>query len=185
MGEVPQGELTNFIAGGNRLSFLGSKVPQAGRLSALLEFPGSDGDDVYLLRPTGSGYLDACTYFTGYGWFDPPGLADPGGPVIEVANAFFVRHPGPDTNWVRHFQLNLSPPSRSKTTVGASVPRIVGLTVRSGQATLTLSQSTAPYNVQWSGDGLAWTTLAANQTGATWTGPCPPGAQGYFQLTQP
>jgi hypothetical protein len=185
VGEVLQGWLTNFVAGSNRLSLLGSQVPRAGPLSADMEFPGSDGDDVYLFPPTCSGYLDACTFYTDYGWFDPQGIADPGGPVIEVASAFFVRHPGPDTNWVRYFEVPNDQPNRAKSMPGATVPRILHLTLCEGMATLELSQTGTPYNVQWSSEGCTWTTLAASQTGATWTGPCPPGARGYFQLTQP
>ena len=185
VGEVLQGVLTSYVAGNNQLSLLGSMVPQAGPLSALHQFPGSDGDEVYLFPPPGSGYRDACTFYAGHGWFDPQGIADSGGPLIEVASAFFVRHPGPPTNWIRFFEVSKSQPSRATSLDGATLPRILRLSFRGGVATLGLSQTGTPYDVQWSADGVAWTTLAGNQTGATWTGPCPPGTRGFFRLTQP
>ena len=185
VGEVLQGWLTNPVAGNNRLSLLGSKVPQAAPLSAELEFPGSDGDEVYLVWPTDSGFLDACTYYADYGWFDPRRTVGPDGPVIEVGRAFFVRHPGPDTNWVRNFWVPDNQPNRASSIPGVTVPRILGLALRAGAVTLELSKTGTPYDVQWSGDGVAWTTLAVNQTGTTWTGRYPGGAQGYYRATNP
>ncbi|HRT58770.1 MAG TPA: hypothetical protein P5038_19250 [Candidatus Paceibacterota bacterium] len=116
-GEVLQGWLTNFVAGSNRFSLLGSKVPQGGALSSVLAFPGSDGDNVYLFPTPRQSYLDACTCFSGHGWFDPAGGASTNGPVIAVGQSFFVQHSGPDTNWVRHFTR------KAELEKGRSVPR--------------------------------------------------------------
>jgi hypothetical protein len=41
------------------------------------------------------------------------------------------------------------------------------------------------FNVQFSADRSFWTTLAANQTGTTWTGPVPSRPQGFYRLTNP
>ena len=113
VGEILQGSLTNFVAGNNKLSALGSKVPQTGMLSTDLAFPTIDGANVLLFNGAGQTYTDAFTCFKGFGWFDPNGVAGTGGPVINVPQAFFVQNPGPDTNWIRTFTIGKSASTRT------------------------------------------------------------------------
>jgi hypothetical protein len=129
VGDVLQGSLTNYLAGHNKLSLVGSQVPIAGPITAELGFPGIDGETVYFYNNTNSSlpavnnppgtvggsasYLnfanqdfhDACIYFSGYGWYDPKKIAGPGGPNLNVGESFFARTPGPDTNWVFYFSV--------------------------------------------------------------------------------
>jgi hypothetical protein len=190
VGEVLQGALTNFIAGTNRLTLVGSKVPQAGALGSTLQFPGTDGDVVSLYPTAHQQFLDGSTYLANYGWFDPAGAADTNGPNLAIASAFFVRHPGPDTNWIRNFFVN---PLTANLTAGLQTsgssspppPDIVGLTIINNQATLRLSATNQPFNVQFSTDRVSWITIATNQIGSTWTGACPVPTAGFFQLVSP
>ncbi|MCU0786194.1 MAG: hypothetical protein MUF81_19530 [Verrucomicrobia bacterium] len=90
VGEVLQGSLTNFIAGGNKLSLVGSKVPLGGALASVLQFPGIDGADAYLYRSASQQFTDAFSCFGGYGWYDPQKVADTNGPIVNVGEAFFI-----------------------------------------------------------------------------------------------
>jgi hypothetical protein len=180
VGEVLQGPLTNFIAGNNKLSALGSKVPQAGMLSTDLAFPTIDGANVLLFNGASQTYTDAFTCFKDFGWFDPNGVAGTGGPVISVAQAFFVQNAGPDTNWVRNFTVQLvSLPA----TAGAAIS---SLWISGGSVTLKVQNpSGAPYTIQFSSDGLSWTTVASKLTGSAWQGKYAGGERGYYQVIQP
>jgi hypothetical protein len=183
VGQVLEGALTNFVAGNNRLSLLGSKVPIGGPLATAVHFPGSDGDIVSIYPTLNQRYLDGYTYFLGFGWFDPQGAVDTNGPVLPVAGAFFVRHRGPDTNWVRNFTVSFS--GGFVPGGGSSPPQILGLTIQNGVATLRISESDLPFNVQFSTNRVSWTTIAVNQTGSRWTGTCPSATAGFFQLIAP
>lgn len=184
VGEVLQGSLTNFVAGSNKLSLLGSKVPQSGELSSGLQFPGIDGDQVYLFRTESQSFSDGYCYFSPYGWFDPKGVATAGGPVCNIAESFFVRNPGPDTNWVRSFIINFAgPPSRSLAGGNSSTPEITGFGITGGQIRLTVrSPGGAPYDVQFSANGLDWTTVAVHQVADIWARKLPEDASGYFRV---
>ena len=112
VGEVPQGQLSNPVAGNNRFSILASQVPQALPIgetgnNATLQFPAVDGDTVYIFNSTTQRYKDAYSYFGGFGWFsanaDDPG---PVGPTIPVATSFWVQKSGPNTSWNRNFSVN-------------------------------------------------------------------------------
>ena len=183
VGEVLQGPLTNFVAGNNKLSALGSKVPQTGMLSTDLLFPIIDGADVFLFNNASQTYIDAFTCFKGFGWFDPNGVAGTGGPVINVAQAFFVQNPGPDTNWVRNFIVQFAPLSAVARSAGAAISSLQ----ISGEAVTLMVQnpSGATYTVQFSSDGFSWTTVASELTGSVWQGKNPGGDQGYYQVIQP
>jgi hypothetical protein len=190
VGNLLAGSLTNSVAGANRLSLLGSKIAQAGPLSGTnsLQFPGTDGDDVYTFSATRQSYSDAFTYIAGYGWSDPNRVVGTNGPFIAIAQSFFVRHPGPDTNWVVNVAQPASPPPSTslKAANGSATPVIKRLTTSGGAVTLQISSlGGGAYNVQFSADGLNWSTVAQNQTGATWTGPYRGGARGYYRLINP
>jgi hypothetical protein len=112
VGEVPQGALSNPVAGGNRFSIVSSQVPQALPLGAAgqagtLQFPAADGDTVYIFNAATQAYKDSYSYFPDFGWFssnpDDPG---PMGPTIPVGTSFFIRKAGPNVNWTRNFSVN-------------------------------------------------------------------------------
>ncbi|MGZ5569007.1 MAG: hypothetical protein ACXWKG_18505, partial [Limisphaerales bacterium] len=151
VGAVLEGQLSVPIAGNNRLSLIASMVPQSASLN-VLGLPGSDGDSVYMpVRPTQS-LSDAYSYFAGYGWFDPSGVADTNGPVVPVAGCFFIQHPGPDTHWVRTFYVNNGVQSGGTTATIQNI-RLLGKT-----ATLSVSvPSGASYSIQTSPDRISWT----------------------------
>jgi hypothetical protein len=185
VGEVLQGSLTNFVPGANKLSLLGSKVPQTGTLTGDLAFPDIAGADAQTFITASQTYSNACTYFPGSGWYDPGGVATTNGPVIEVARSFFVRNPGPDAYWIRDFNV-LKAPAQAAGGAAGPAPEISSLTIRAGTVTLKiLNPADARYNVQFSTDRWNWSTVATNQCGTLWTGPVPGSPQGYFQLVNP
>jgi hypothetical protein len=187
VGQVPSGSLTNFVAGGNLFSLLACKIPLAGKLSADLGFPGTDGDDVYLFRTSPQSYTDAFTYFTNYGWFDPKGFEGIGGPGVQLGESFFVQNPGTNANWVIQFEPFFAAPSKTKALVTATnAPSIRRISVRAGKTTLDIANpGGGSYNVQFSSDGSSWSTVAANQTSTVWTGAYPGGRRGYYHVVRP
>jgi hypothetical protein len=183
IGEVLQGNLTNFVAGNNKLSALGSMVPQAGTLSADLAFPTIDGANAFLFNSGTQNFIDASTCFSGFGWYNAHTPVATGGPSIGVPQAFFVQNPGPDTNWVRIFNpLAASPPKTSQT----STATVTSVHIGDGVVTLAVKNTNGgPYSVQFSNDGLLWTTVATGVTGSVWQGKYLGGEQGYYQVVQP
>jgi hypothetical protein len=110
VGDVPQGDLTNPIPGGNNLSIRSSQVPQEATL-ADLEFPGLNGDVVYPWDGGAQAYAESWTYLDlggGIeGWVSASQPVPGGGPVIGVGEAFFVQKAGPmDQSWDRQFSVN-------------------------------------------------------------------------------
>jgi hypothetical protein len=192
VGEVLQGSLTNFVAGTNRFSLLGSMVPQAAPLSGTnnLQFPGGDGDTVYFFPSSSGGqtFSEAYSYFGGFGWFDPRGIVGTNGPVLQVGQSFFVQVPGSSKNWIRQFTVQLVANKTSLLT-GQPTPgsaEIGGITVRNGEVTLSILNSTGqPYSIQFSPDQVSWKTISTNQTGQTWTGPLSRDGQGYYRVSSP
>ena len=190
VGNVLQGHMTNFVAGSNKFSLLASMIPAGGPLGGAwpyLGFPGSDGEDCLLFDTTNQTYLDAWTYFSGYGWFNSAGATRTNGPLLNVAQSFFVQNPGPDAIWGGLFHVQVVQAQMNLVTASSSTaPEISRIRVRDRNVTLdVLNPSGGPYNVQFSTDVVTWTTLARNQTGPAWTGKCPAGAQGYYQVVQP
>lgn len=177
VGEVLPGWQTNFVAGTNRLSLLGAMIPQAGGLSSVLEFQPRDGGVVYQFSSGAQRYLDARTYFSGFGWFTNE-------PNLVVAEAFFVQHPGPDTNWVRNIIIR-RPAGRASPTATKSLPEIENCSIRGGKVTLKVNRAIQYYDVQFSPDGQTWTNLAVNQKARIWSGPLPKSPTGYFQVLPP
>src|ERR1043166_71771 len=141
VGQVPSGLLTNFVPGGNNFSLLASVIPLAGRLTADLDFPGTDGDDVYLWRSVPQTYSDAFTYFTNYTWFDPRGAPGPNDPRVNVGESFFVQNPGFGTNWVVNFEPPATVSTGGKSLRTNSPPTIRRISVRYGKTTLDVVRS--------------------------------------------
>ena len=176
VGNVLTGNLTNPIPA--NYSLKASMVPQSGRLQTDLMFPPVLDDYIWKWNPTGQVFTVASPYsYYSSTWFDS-GL-DVSEPQINVAEGFFVhRNPllATTTNWwIRNFSLR---PARG--------PVIASMAIQGGNVTLNISNpGGGAYDVQFSADGLAWETVAAKQTGTVWTGPCPGGAQGYYQAVNP
>jgi len=114
VGEVPQGNLSSAIPGGNNLAMRSSIVPQAAPLGDTtinsansLQFPAGDGDFVYIFNVATQGYKEPYQYVADYGWFsantDDPGAA---GPTIPVATGFWIQKVGTGLNWTRNFSVN-------------------------------------------------------------------------------
>ena len=181
VGAVCGGPFTNLVAGANKWSLLGFTPPVSINITDA-GFPLIDGANVLLFYNTNQAFLDAFTGFTGYGWFDPNGRTDMNGPVLAVSQPFFVQNPGPDTIWIEPFQINAS---SLAVTQNSSTAEIKSLSISAGQATLHVSNHAGErYNVQFSTDGAAWTTVATNRTSHIWNGRLPPGRRGYYRLTR-
>lgn len=186
VGEVLQGWLTNFVAGDNKLSLLGNKVPDSGPISSALGFPRIDGAHAHSYSRITQAFEEVCTYFDGFGWFDPKGESGPGGPICEPAEAFFIRNPGPPTNWIRHFIVQAALPEFVTTARNLTASGIRTFSVAGGKATLHVRNPGGhPYRVEFSNDGRKWTTVSVNQTRDVWVGPLPSESQGYFRLINP
>jgi hypothetical protein len=193
VGNVEQGSLTNFVAGTNKFSLLANKVPLAeslrimgltGSNSAL--FATTDGQNVYTFRTPSQSYSDAFTWFGGYGWFDPDGVVDTNGPVIAIAQSFFIQNPGPDAYWIRSFIVPSASAAPSPLAVSSSTePTIRRLSASGGWITLEIANARKAYDVQFSSDGRKWKTVARNRTGILWSQPHPGGTQGYYRLVTP
>lgn len=96
VGEVPQGQLTNQIPA--NYSLKGSQVPQSGFLTAALGYTPVADDVVYQWDRVNQRYLDANTYFDGFGWF-------PAEPNITVGESFFLQTTTLHS-WTRSFSVN-------------------------------------------------------------------------------
>jgi len=172
----------NFVAGGNTLTLLGSMLPLQGALTnAIFQFTPRDGDTVLQYSKAAQRYLDAGTYYSGFGWY-------PTEPELAVAESFFLRHPGPDTNWIQCLDppMSFSVASRAgSVTASEPGPAIESFALRDRNITLKISKTIKPYKVQFSANGQIWTDVAADQTGATWKGPLPPGPTGFFRVVGP
>jgi hypothetical protein len=177
VGEVLQGHLINPIAGNNRFSLIASLVPQAGTLTTL-ELPSSEGDTVIMPKSSGQGLADACSYFGGYGWFDPAGVADTNGPTLSVASCFFMQHAGPDTSWARDFSVN-----NGAQFIGPIPATINSIRISGNTATLNVTVvAGATYSVQTSADRITWTTVATKQIASVWTYNLAGQPSAYFRL---
>jgi hypothetical protein len=117
VGEVPQGNLSVNVPGGNNLGLLSSQVPQSAPLgdrtvnrAGSLEFPAADGDIVYVWNVATQSFKEPYQYYltTDFaGWFSP-NADDPGpaGPVINVATGFWSQKTGAAQPWSRTFSVN-------------------------------------------------------------------------------
>ena len=182
VGTVLQGSLSQFVAGSNRLSLLGSMVPLVGRISTDLDFPKLEGCDVHLFRPETQTFSDPFTYYTNHGWFDPKGMAESGEPAIRIAESFLIQNPGPPTNWTTTFIVNRPPPGPAL----SPPPAIKGIKLVGNRVLLFVdSHGGKRYNVQFSTDRESWMTIATNQTRTVWSNDLPLAMQGFFRLVNP
>jgi hypothetical protein len=180
-------ESTNPIPG--NFSLKGSIIPQSGQLVQMLGFTAADGDQVFQWDVSLQAFKAPAVFSSAGPWL-------PDEPSVAVGEGFLVnRNPAqatPDNWWIRHFSIGPGAPPAGvaaaavKTVVHrATNPTIRRLTFPPGQVALQVRNfSGQPYDVQWSSDGEVWRTLAARQTGASWSGPFTPGARGYFRLDQ-
>jgi hypothetical protein len=92
VGEVPQGTLSIPLVAGFNL--VGSKVPQAGKITTDLKYTPADGDQVYTFNPT-----------TGYSIFTYDGEWLPTEPSLLVGQGIWIRT-GAAKSWDRTFSVN-------------------------------------------------------------------------------
>jgi hypothetical protein len=178
VGELTFGSSTNPIP--VHYSLKGSMVPQAGLLTTDLTFPGRAGDQVWKsVDLTVTGYA-----FDSGSWI-------PTEPSLAVSEACVVwRAPAqatPANWWIRNFDPLAAPANATATEGRQEVgPQIQGIELANQKIILRISNPAgAAYSVQHSGDGLSWTTVATQQTGAVWKTPVPGDARGYYQVVQP
>lgn len=179
-GVILMGELSNFIFGSNKLSLVGSLVPQSTSLTGL-EYPGVDGELAFLWNPTHQVFMDASTFFSGYGW---SGTAGSPGPIIPIAHAFFVQRPGPDTNWTRRFSISMSQASGASGQIDPELA-ITSMVIEKSNIKLLVNVTAgAAYDLWFSRDGTTWKTAATKQTNPVWMGIYPGGIQGYYRAVK-
>jgi hypothetical protein len=186
VGNLLPGYLTNVVAGNNQLSLLGCMLPVGGPLSVVTNgpgFPRIDGATAHFFRTASQSFSEGYTCYTNYGWFDPKGIESTNGPNLGVGESFFIQNPGPPTNWVRIYTNEMVVGKQAMRASAISLLEVQQLFVQGGSVTLKISNpGGAAYEVQFSTDGAAWTTVAANQSGTTWTGPLPDPVRGCFQV---
>lgn len=179
VGNVIQGRVTNFLAGNNGFSLVGSIIPVGGPISAMMSnaFPILDGSTAHFFRSPGQIFSDSYTCYTNYGWSDPKGIEGTNGPSCNVGEGFLIQNPGLPTNWTGNFTVSRPAPS-SVVTMEINQLQITG-----GTATLDWADpGGGRYDVQFSTDGAVWTTIAARHSGNTWAGPLPNPTAGRFQV---
>lgn len=98
VGEVSQGPASN-VPLNTGFAIMGSAVPQAGLLSAELEYPASNLDTVYLFDNSTQTYEGARTYIASQSRWNPTE------PNINVAQGFFLRRLTAG-DWNRNFSVN-------------------------------------------------------------------------------
>jgi len=182
-GTLVTGTRTHYYAGANKFSLLASCFAVSDALTGpTMTFPGLDGENVFLYDNANQTFSDAFTYYVGYGWFDPDGNVAATGPVINLGHCFFAQNLGPNTNWVQTY----GGPGLPLTSQSSPQASIQSIHATGGKVSLNiLNPQGTTYGVQYSADGSLWTTVAAKQTGTTWTGPAPEGPRGFYRLTNP
>lgn len=111
VGEVPQGNLSNPLVGGNAFQIKSSQVPQAlplGRPTAVnptLGFPAAPTDRVWLYANPPGQYV-AYNFNAAIGWIGSNNNGGDG-PTIPVATGFFLQKTGAASqSWDRTFTVN-------------------------------------------------------------------------------
>jgi hypothetical protein len=101
VGEVPQGNLSNPIPQG--LSIRSSQVPQDGKITTDLKFPGKDGDQISKWDATAQRFVGPYTFDSAEGGWTLVGAVNE--PTVAVGESVFVRKVAADT-WTRTFNVN-------------------------------------------------------------------------------
>jgi len=101
VGEVPQGTLNNAYPKG--LSVRSSQVPQEGKITADLGFPGKDGDQVSKFDLATQKFATYTFDSLSGGWTSSTGALSE--PTIGVGEAFFLKAAAAGT-WTRTFSVN-------------------------------------------------------------------------------
>jgi len=101
VGEVPQGNLSNPIPKG--LSIRSSQVPQDGKLTTDLGFPGKDGDQVSKFDAATQKFVGPFTFDVAEGGWTLAGVVNE--PVVVAGEAVFVRKVTAEA-WTRTFNVN-------------------------------------------------------------------------------
>ncbi|MCW5553396.1 MAG: hypothetical protein KIS67_14700 [Verrucomicrobiae bacterium] len=179
-GVIPMGELSNLILGSNRLSLVGSLVPQSTSLAGL-EYPGVDGELAYLWNPTNQAFIDASTFFSGYGW---SGAAGSSGPILPIAHAVFVQRPGPDTNWTRRFFISMARTAGASSRTDSELAITSIVIEKSDIKLLVMVPAGAAYDLWFSRDGTTWKSVATKQASPVWRGTYPGGTHGYYRAVK-
>jgi hypothetical protein len=179
VGQFYPGWLTNPIPA--NWSLKASIVPQSGLLQTSLEFPPVEADIIAQWDAVGHTFTTST-----YEWSE----WTPSQPSINVGEGFFVwRDPAlatPDHWWIRNLVIKKAATPAPMATEDSAGPDIHSLAINRDTVTLSIVNPDGwPYDVQFSTDGSSWKTLARDQTGTTWAGPCPGGAQGYYQVVKP
>lgn len=178
VGEVMEGWLTNYIAGNNQYSLVGSLVPIGGGLADVLLFPPLDGAVVHLYRRNSQEFSESYTYLNGIGWFDPQQVVGTNGPSVQVPESFFVQNPGSPTNWIRRFVVQVRPPGGGAASLPITTLRVSGAAV---ELRWNAAEGVTG-EVLFSTDRVNWQTVTRQQKGGVWTGSVPDARTGYFQV---
>ncbi len=162
-------------------SLKGSVIPQADDLDNL-GFPAAHGDRVYQWDVALQRFKIPSVFSEPNGW-------QPDQPRIRVGEGFLLFSDpalaSPNRIWHRSFSIAPSPLSVSVATKSLVLaPSITRLLFSEGKVTLQIKNPVdGAYGVEFSNDGVAWTTVAEKQAGATWTAPFTAGPKGYFRLS--
>jgi hypothetical protein len=111
LGDVPSGNLAIPVPGNGKYCMLASKVPKEGRPGIIddpttHQFPSCTGDSIFIFDPVTQAYRETYQYVETLGWLnntDP----DPAGPLIGVAEGFFIQRVCPDAVWSQTFSGGL------------------------------------------------------------------------------
>lgn len=95
VGEVLQGALSNPVGPVGAYVARSSMVPQAGKLTTDLAFPGEGGDQA--LKWTGG--------WTGYTFDDLDNVWTPSEPEFSVGEGMLIKKAGANTTWTRNFTV--------------------------------------------------------------------------------
>jgi hypothetical protein len=173
VGNVMQGNLTNPIPA--HWSLKSCFIPLAGPLQSLLSFPSRPNDQVARWRGSFSRYDFTDTW-------------RPFEPEISVGEGFFVyRDPLYATRanwWIFTFYVQDLPPV-PLLVQPASTVRATGIHLARQSRSISVQVSNPlgdTYAVQFSTDRAVWRTIAAGQSGGTWSEPMRGGVQGFYRV---
>jgi len=171
VGNVLQGTLINRLPA--NYSLKADMVPVGGRLETDLKFPPRLSDQVW--KWTGAS-------------FDPSSFAgawDPGQPTMAVAEGFILWRDPPQATqanwWVQNFQVNFAASVAPDGSSGGS--QIQSIKLQDSEVILDIAgPTTSTYDIQFSADGISWSTIATGVKGKKWKTRYLGGTRGFYQL---